>query len=172
MRASRGLILLLPMFGLTSVTAAQVAQVEQPPCTITISTPENSIKAGLEVKLDIATKNVSDRTIYLVFSTVGRNMKIDVRDNEGNPASETPYGLEIHGTDPKRRPFAGTAFSTRVPLKPGETFEEKLVLSKEYDLSKSGRYSVRVQRSDVLSDANTGIFVKSNAITVDVIMPR
>jgi hypothetical protein len=169
MRVLRGLILFLPVFGLISVATAQVVQVEQPSCSISISTPESPIKAGLEVKLDITTKNVSDRTIYLVYSTVpGRNMRIDVRDSEGNPVSETPYGLKVHGTDPKRVPFSGTMFSTRVPVKPGETYEEKLVLSKEYDMSRPGRYSIRVQRSDVLNDTNTVTFVKSNTITVIV----
>ncbi len=168
MRFLSGLILSVSLLGLAHMTSVEVAQVDPPLCTVTITAPETSIKVGSEVKLDIATKNVSDRTIYVVYSTVGRNMKIDVRDSEGNPVSETPFGLKVHGTDPKRAPFAGTVFSTRVSLKPSETSQEKLVLDKEYDLTKPGRYSIRVQRSDVLSDTNTVIFVKSNTIIVTV----
>jgi len=161
------LVLFLCLFELVDVTSAQVAQVE-PLCTITITAPQASIKAGSEVNLDIMTKNVSDRTLYIVYSTAGRNMKLDVRDSESNPVSETPFGLKVHGTDPKRTPFAGTVFSTRVALKSGEVSQERLTLDKEYNLTKPGKYSIRVQRSDILSDTNALIFVKSNTIIITV----
>jgi hypothetical protein len=164
-----GLILFGTLLGVAPMTSAEVAQVEPILCTVTITAPETSTKVGSEVKLDVVTKNVSDRTIYVAYSTAGRNMKIDVRDSEGNPVSETPFGLKVHGTDPKRAPFAGTVFSMRVPLKPGETSHEQLVLDKEYDLTKPGRYFIRVQRSDILSDTNTVTFVKSNTIILTVL---
>lgn len=137
------------------------------------SAADSVVKSGTDVKLDIAIKNVSDRTIYLVSTTAGRNMKIDVRDSEGKQVSETPYGLKVHGTDPKRVPFVGSVFSAKLPI---ESYSETLVLSKEYDLNKPDTYRVQVSRSDVMNGSTEGNMnatrigiVNSNTITVTVI---
>jgi hypothetical protein len=165
-------MLLVAALGVVGVSPAQLAQ---PLYTITISTPESVIKVGSEVRLDVTTKNVSNQTIYMFFSTApGRDPEIHLRDSKGNPVLETPYGQKVHGTDPNRRPFSGSVFGYQETLKPGETFEEKLNLSEEYDLSKPGEYTIQVRRHDVLSEddlkskSRTVAFVKSNTITITI----
>jgi hypothetical protein len=100
MRIIRNSALFLVVLGLSFTRAAHSVPPEQKVYTLTISAADSVVKTGTDVKLDIAIKNVSDRTIYLVSTTAGRSMKIDVRDSEGKQVSETPYGLTpIRRTD-------------------------------------------------------------------------
>jgi len=49
-------------------------------------------------------------------------------------------------------------------LKPGESFQEETELSKEFNLTKSGMYTVEFTKRD----PETGKMVVSNPITVEV----
>jgi hypothetical protein len=161
----------------TAVQNLQSPENTKPPFTITISTPASSIRAGSEVDLNVVTQNISDRVLYRLETSAdaffGRNLQIDLRDGKGIWVLETPYGRERHGTDPNRPRFEGSVVSIRTPLKPGETFEEKIVLSREYDLSKPDIYTVHALRSDMLSETNINFSKvtagKSNTITLTVI---
>jgi hypothetical protein len=51
------------------------------------------------------------------------------------------------------------------PLNPGEEDRHSLMISKLYDLSKPGKYTIQVTRLDL---EGTKIQLKSNAITVTV----
>jgi hypothetical protein len=159
-------------------SSAQTVPITEPAFfSVTISTPGSEVKTGSVVELTVTTKNISAQNIYHGFvagGPPGRSVEIDLRDSGGNPVLETPYGRKAHGKD--RRPWSGSSFVERVLLKPGETFDEKVDLSKEYDLSRAGTYTIQVQRSDLVSDeqlkshskmgiANT---VKSNKITITV----
>jgi hypothetical protein len=141
----------------------------QPSFTITISTPVRSIKVGSEVDLNIVTKNISARNIYHHVTNLGDRLEIDARDSRGYPVLETPYGLKT------RRPLSGgiTAASFSIPLKPGATFEEKVLFGRDYDLSKPDTYTIQVHRDDVLNEdemtLGRGSVVKSNVINLIVI---
>lgn len=157
-----------------SVTPNSQASADtQPTFSVTISTPVSLMKSGSEVELDIATKNISGRDVYHHVTTLGSTLKITARDSKGNPVPMTPYGLKIHGMDPKNPPVIISVASFRMPLKPGEVFNEKIALSKEYDLSKPDKYTVQVLRDDVLSESDKklgrGPAVNSNMITLTVI---
>jgi hypothetical protein len=151
--------------------------VQKPALLITIGVPNTTARAGSEVILNVVTKNISDRVLYRLETSAdaffGRNLQIDVRDGKGIWVLETPYGRERHGTDPNRPRFEGSVVSIRTPFKPGEIFEEKVVLSKEYNLSKPDTYTVHVLRSDMLSETNNNFSkvtaVKSNMIALTVI---
>src|SRR5258706_741466 len=162
MRILRALVLLLAVIPLASKTTAQVAQPEKPPFTITISTPQVTVKAGLDVRLKVTMMNTSDRDINYTVGT-GPIIDIDIRDAGGKPLSETPDGRKIHGTDRKvAGPGSGTV--VRVPLKPGETLDGESILNQEYDLSIPGKYTIQAVRADPISKN----VVKSNTITVTV----
>jgi len=134
------------------------------------------VRTGSEVKLGIATKNISDQTIYHIVLTgkPGRYLDIAIRDSKGNPVQETPHGRKVHGTELNRQPWSGSVFTGRYPIKPGETFEETINLSQEYDLSQPGTYSIQVLRSDVITEhdiktkLNTVAVAKSNMIALTV----
>jgi hypothetical protein len=151
--------------------------VQKPALLITIGVPNTTARAGSEVILNVVTKNISDRVLYRLETSAdaffGRNLQTDVRDSKGMWVLETPYGRKRHGTDPNRPPFEGSIFSDRVPFKPGERLEEKIVLSEEYDLNKVGTYTVYVLRSDVLSETDNKFSkvpaVKSATITLNLI---
>jgi hypothetical protein len=162
MKVLRGLVFFLAVVPLASKGTAQVAQPKKPAFTITISTPENIVKVGLDVQLKAAMTNTSDRDIFYGVG-MGPIIDIDIRDGEGKPVPETPNGRRIHGTDHMDGP--GGAFTVvRVPIKPGKTFEEEPMLNKDYDLSTAGKYTIQAHRFDGVSMT----LVKSNTITVIV----
>jgi hypothetical protein len=161
MRILTAFVLLLAVIPLASKTTAQVAS-EKPPFTITISTPQATVKAGLDVKVEATMTNTSDQDVSYAVG-VGPIINVDVRDAEGKPVSETPEGRKIHGTDRRDGP-GGVLTVIRIPLKPGKTLAGESILSKEYDLSKPGKYTVQAHRFDGVSMT----MVKSNTITLTV----
>jgi hypothetical protein len=153
--------------------ATQVTPAQQPAYIVTVAASPTVVKAGSDVKLTITIKNVSDLTIYHIVNSgkPGRNWQILVLDSQGNSANETSNGRKIHGNDPSQHPWSGSVFSGRYPIKPGETFQQTLDLTSEYDLTKPGIYSIQVLRSDVFTEddiktGKLGTAVKSNTITL------
>jgi hypothetical protein len=151
------------------ICGAEVGATQQP-FSLTISTPQSTVKAGTEVKVNITMMNITNHEIYYVAPITGREtdlqsgFRTDVRDSQGKPAIETTWGLKVHGTDPHRRPFSGSVVSWPISLKPGQVFEKELTISKEYNLNEPGKYTIQVDRSDTQSD----VVIKSNVITVTV----
>ena len=56
-------------------------------------------------------------------------------------------------------------------LKPGESREEDIVVSKLYDLSKPGQYTISASRrlSDITTDPHSKLAARSNRLTITVI---
>lgn len=79
---------------------------------------------------------------------------IDLRDSEGKRVPETPIGQQII-----RGPSAVTCVRA-LALKPHQQLRQQVVLKKVFALSKSGKYSVQVQRVDA-----DGIAVNSNTLS-------
>lgn len=158
-------VLLLTLGALAS---AQVQEpIAIPPFTITISTPQSTVKLHSAVTLIITMVNASDHDIYYdVGSGAGvseRIFRTVVIDCDGNPAQETAYGMKVHGTEPNQH--GGSAFGGRFPVKPGGTVKEEVVLSKEFNLDKPGQYTIQAEHTD----PESRVSVKSNVITVTVI---
>jgi hypothetical protein len=91
-------------------------------------------------------------------------MDIQVLDSSGKPVEESDLGRTIHGRNPKigwgdpgeRGAMSGiSAWASMI---------EQSDLSKEFDLSKPGRYTVQAQRWD----NQTGQMVLSNKITITI----
>jgi len=157
--------LLFALPALAGNSTAQTPQPKQESYTIAITISPTLVKTGSEVKLGITSKNISDQTIYHVVSTgtPGGNLNIAIRDSQGNPVQETPHGRKVQGTELNRQPWSGSVFTERYPIKPGETFEETINLSQEYDLSQPGTCTIQVLRSDVITEHD--IKTKSNIVT-------
>ncbi len=147
------------------MTAAQGAHPAEPWFSVTISTPKAVVTVGSDIKLKVVFVNNTEQDIrYPGAGGPGRTgpvFDIDIRDSGGKPALETPYGLKMHGKDTREwrggSVFGGTAH-------PGNKIEEELILSKEYDMSKPGDYTVQVLERNPKFQA-----VKSNSITITVV---
>jgi len=139
---------------------------QETPFSLTIGTPQQVVKAGSEVRVDVVLKNTSDHEITLLRSPgTGRGeleFESDVLSEKGNPASQTKYGhgLKKSGLDA----VEGSRIMFR--LQPGETYEDSMSLNKLYDLSKPGKYRIELHKR-VPDHLGQGV-VKSNALVITV----
>jgi len=159
------LLLLAVALGPLGGNASQVSKTEEPTISINISTPQNTVRVGSEIIVDVVTQNISHHVIhYTVIAGAGAELshfRVDVRNSVGKPVTETQYGQKVHGTD--HRAHSGSVFGADIPVEPGKTLHEKLILTKEYDLSQPGTYTVQLRRTD-FDDSS----VKSNTITLTI----
>ena len=158
------ILIFLSFLPLTAAHAAQNAPLAPPSLSVSISAPESVVKAGSAVKLKITTTNTSDHDVSFIVSTDGL-YDIYVRDPTGALAPETPEGARKHFWSPNHRPAAGSAFTGRHHLEADAKQEAELDVTKEYDLTKPGKYTVEVERPDPES---RGKRLKSNTITITV----
>ena len=152
---------------------AQVAQPApaEPKFSLTIKTAQGTVKVGSDVVVEAEMKNISAEDVfYSVFTgrgdgPVASGFTWEILNSKGKPVPFTEYGLKLNRPEPELGsggyvPAAGkTIFGL---LGPGKAIVEKMALSKEYDLSKPGKYSIQALRSDGKTD------VKSNIITLTV----
>src|SRR5260370_17289872 len=106
---------------------------------IAISSPQQSIASGAEVRVEITLKNTSNREISISKSN-GRSQAefsfvVDAHDDNGKPAPDTEYGRRVMRRETKKRTvlFWSEIFLT---LKPGEILQDEAIVSKLYDLSR------------------------------------
>jgi hypothetical protein len=137
---------------------------------IKISTAKGSAKAGSDVTIEVIFTNMSKN--HIVFATGAKredqgetDYKVEVQDETSKRAPETSYGHKLRtGEDPpgQHTVIVGSFVTFEVP--PGGTVKNEILVNKLYDLSKPGKYAIRVERLD---DAG-GAPIKSNTITLTV----
>jgi hypothetical protein len=129
--------------------------------TLRLSTGNETIKSGSELKVDIILTNTSRQTIVWSRWVGGPDysFKIDVRDAQSKlaPFNERYRGL-LRGKD---LPMGS---SRHYGVGPGETSKESAIVNDQYDLSALGTYTIQAHRFDEVSKTD----VKSNTITVTV----
>lgn len=154
MRKILGLAI-LPSLIIATIVAAQTSK---PAFTLTISTPQTTVKSGADVPLNIEMKNTSGQGIFygMPLGQKQSMYKLTVVDAAGTAVAMNPDATVRDG------PRAGSIFSAA--LRPGESLKTQQTLSKEFDLGRPGTYTVQAQRYD----GTSGITVKSNTITVTV----
>jgi hypothetical protein len=127
---------------------------------ITISAPEDEVQVGMDARVVITLKNISDRQVL-----VGRHSgvdspeftyRIEVRNASGQPVEETAYARGV-------RPESG--INTVDYVQPGGIAVQTAHVAKLVNLRRPGRYTVQVSRRDPKS----GVVVKSNEITLSVV---
>jgi hypothetical protein len=158
---------------LTLVVAASggvFAQVAPPPFSLTLSSSEKVIRVGSEARLEIVLKNTSIHEFSIATSNLKDRAEshylIDVRDSKGRPVPDTEYAHTVWNLNSK--PTTLFVFSEIVDtLKPGETMTDVAVITKLYDLTRPGKYTIRVSRK-IWKELGKGT-VKSNPITITVI---
>jgi hypothetical protein len=171
MRTSLNLLLFAMLSSSLGKVAAESAKA---PYSITISTRQSTVKAGAEVKVGVTLTNTSDHQIYLARSmdrvSGEDHAQVEILSENGNPPPETKYRRFLRGEDHEPgshgqppRPRIGSDISYRINT--GKTLEDVIVVSKLYDLSKPGRYTIQVSRFD---QTYSKTWVKSNKITLTV----
>lgn len=142
-----------------------------PGFSIMVSAPLNSVRSGWLIPVSIAIKNTSPQKLTLAMWD-GRNQNwtthapdefgsgIEVRRADGESTPLTKEGLDYveHGGIPKGAFTFGS-------IQPGQVLEQMRAAGLLFNVSQPGRYILDV----VLTDPTTGIPVKSNAITVNVV---
>ena len=137
--------------------------------SLTITAPAFTIKVGTDLHLRATVTNTSDRTIGFIRSPgtepeEGFRYEIDVQDAQGQPAPPSAYVRDLQNKKT-------VTFESRVArwLKPGESFVDEIDVTRLYDLSHPGKYTISIAR-EVPPAQNLGSSkVRSNSIVVTVV---
>jgi hypothetical protein len=144
-----------------------------PSFSLAIKAEADSVKAVSPVTIDVKLKNVSDHDTSLGMFYAGPNIELSgkIQIAQGDTkVLETAWGRRIMGhatkddldSDPSSAIVTGK--DVNIALKPGGIYAYSLAISRIYDLSQPGKYTVQLQRLD---DENETLVV-SNKITVTV----
>lgn len=174
---------------LAEVVSAQEPPSSESPYTITITAPQTEFRVGTPVPLKLILTNTSKEPFLYgggfingpVYRHVPlRQIDIEVSDGEGKPVAETEYGKTVHGRSfeiPKPRidpigpgrPVVDPPEAHAVnALRSGATLAEESDLSKEFDLTKPGAYTVRARAHGNRKDRKTGQIIWSNKLTFTI----
>jgi len=144
-------------------------QPKAPPYTLTLSTLQGVVKAGSEVSLDLAVKNISHEQVVWNWQPhpykgeINYEIRVDVQDSQGN----RPPMTDAFGSAMETKKQVGPANKFLVPeyIKPGETLTEKVSITDRYQLTVPGKYTIMVHKLDSYV---SNVEVKSNTITITV----
>ena len=152
---------------------AQVANTDsvlQPALTIKIIPVQPTVKAGSKVLVDVTLKNLSSDTVESGgrVGDDGFEYPMEVRDEKGAGSAETKYG-RLKNNHATPQDFAeGTAViqfkAIHRLLDPGMSVTDHVNVSREYDLSRPGKYTIQVKYYDTRDRR----FIESNKVTVTV----
>jgi hypothetical protein len=150
--------------------ASAPGQAARQPFSLTVTTPQSIITAGAELRVQVTLKNITDHDIFVsrdfARETAERNYVIDVRDESGQIAPDTAYNRKRKDPGDAKHPNVRYGSHMLETLKPGEELNDDAVVTKLYDITLPGKYSLQVSRQS--SDAPGGNIVKSNKIGITV----
>ena len=144
----------------------------KPTTSISLSAYRDSVNLGAPVTVIVTLTNTSNEDIVVDRLLSGADSKIEVRDLNGDLLPDSHFGYFHNGHVPQSqidwsrvsdRDLTDSAVS--VTVKAGQTTKWSFVANKFYDISKPGKYTIRIERLDP-GDRKT--FEKSNTITVTV----
>jgi hypothetical protein len=156
---------LLPRAAIFALCAsvASVSQTSRSTLSLSISLPQQVVKAGSSVEVDITRKNISKHPVGVgqVVGTVERDYEVIVCTSDGHPVPETEFGRKIHGPDKDRDRFESIVLGT---LNPGQKMHQQLYANAIYELTSPGTYSIQVAQIDSTSN----LVIRSNTVTLTV----
>ena len=159
-------LLPLQMLSANSTQKVQSKNSDKPALSIKIAGPQSAVKSTEPVILKVTVTNVSDKDISFLKPPRERDAlfqdKVEVQDDTGKAVGAN----EVSKPPTDANTIASTVMGSQVlhTLKPGQTFEYQLELSKSHNLSKPGKYVVRMHHLDESSKSE----VMSNAVTISV----
>jgi hypothetical protein len=160
---------------LAATMIVSVAANEDPksPFILNIAPSQNAIqqpgvpiwKSGAPVFFILTMKNESDDVLHFNLTNSAFNYRTTVIDSQGRPVPETENFRKMKEND--RPQFRHNIRNILVTLKPQETCQDTIEVSYLYDLSKPGKYMVRVERK-LPPELGEGI-VKSNIVKISIV---
>ena len=135
----------------------------KPPFTIRISADPSMVKVGSGVDVEVVLKNTSAKPLdcsVAISDLTGQDpsLTFDVRDERGNLAPRRVYSYPELATG---HAIVGCAVA------PGETRTEGQDITRIYDITRPGVYTIQVSKAISLTNAGAGV-VKSNKMTITV----
>jgi hypothetical protein len=129
---------------------------------IAIGAPTDEVQVGSDARIVITLSNTSDGQILFAHRPGTDNpefsYRIEVRNAAGREVEETEYGREAR----QRQQTEGRTVDY---VQPGMSTVQTAHVERLVNLSRPGRYTVRVSRVDPA----TRVVVKSNEITLNVV---
>jgi hypothetical protein len=165
----------LLLVAIVAAFGAKLAPSAQPPLTITISFSDGDVvKTGSGILVFVTLTNHSDKTASSSQDYAGY-YTMDVKDARGISAPDSEDGRKARAhmdacrNSTKKdvcggRKFGGIGLISQ--LKPGESWHEELLITKYYDMSRPGKYTIQLERK-LPEELGKGT-VRSNPITVTV----
>jgi hypothetical protein len=152
---------LFQLFSIAAIICTTQSVCSQAPLSIKLSADcgkaagTGVVKAGLPICVLVYLENRSGKTVTSESNDYFKHYVIEIRDNEGLPAPEKKIHRE--------------AFSTGLllPKKPGDSWQEMLHVSRYYEMSRPGTYTIQVERK--LPDELGVGTVKSNIVSITVL---
>jgi hypothetical protein len=155
----KSLVILISWAGI--VSNARTGQTLPHAFSLRITTPNQVVRAGSEVNVEVAITNESDSRIY--FSWEVSPIKMQVLNSDGKAVSVIPKVKKASRLPPPKpgeaRPGPGGSYSS-AKIDPGSTTHLNYGVTREFDLSQPGKYTLQATRE---VDGNV---VKSNTITI------
>jgi hypothetical protein len=165
--------MLLASIALGAAFGGITATAADPELSLTISLAPGTVKPGAEVKLTVVLTNPTDHVVYIgrLWTLGGAELEynFDVRDTQGNRVPLTRYGRALHGTPDKGddRNDCGDCSEVGVWIQPHEKVADEVVISKIYELSKPGKYTIQASGTEPRLVGNSDA-IKSNSVVLTV----
>lgn len=143
---------------------------------VLISTPTPVLTSGQQIRLDVSVTNTSDQAVR-ILKALGSDghaeavNRVEVYDSDGNKLSRTDGpAVQING---QTHHLLKRGMSRKtVPLEPGKSDKNFLILSHLFNMSKPEKYTVMVRQERMDLDQprpqDRFSFVSSNTITIMV----
>jgi hypothetical protein len=136
--------------------------------SLTIAAPDEPLKSGGQLVLRVTVTNTWDRTLAFIRSPgpapeEGFRYQVEVRNAKGQPPPPSAQARAL-----KNKTTATFESRYAYSLKPGESFVDQIDVTKLYDMTEPGTYTISVVR-EVPPAQNLGKGrVKSNSVVVTV----
>lgn len=142
------------------VFGSSFPQTTNRPMSLSISASERIFKIGTEVKIKATLSNLTDHVITLHDRIRECDYSVEVRDEKGNLAPETPDKQELKCD---RTGILHESRNILLTLKPHQATEEEIVVTRLFELRVPGEYSVHVTRK---VPEQLGGAIESNLLTI------
>ena len=135
-----------------------------------IDAPSEPLKSGAELRLHVRVTNTSDRAITFIRSPglipeEAFRYEMEVRDARAQSAPRSAYVRKLESAQTVTEEISKYAYK----LKPGESFVDDVEITRFYDLSRPGKYTISVAREMPPAQKLGEGKVKSNTITITVV---
>jgi hypothetical protein len=146
------------------------------PIRVSIASSAPETRSGAEIRINVKVENVSGTAVEL-YKALGPDGQaeaandIDVYDSDGKALFRIDgRAIKVHG-ETRHLPKAWISRKT-VPVEPGKSAEDFLVLSNLFDMTKPGHYTVKVrQELRIYNPPSEDRMIEepSNTITITVL---